>query len=175
MRVDRFLQDGQRLELGHADGEAGQLECLFTPGHAQGHLCFLEARYGGLVCGDMVSTLSSILIDPEDGDMAQYMASLERLARLPVQTVYPAHGPPDSRGVRVLEEQVRHRRRREDAVVEALAGGRIDLDELTARVWGDVPRPMLALARKSAISVLTMLDRQGRARFDGESAEPSDG
>lgn len=172
-RVDRLLSDGERLPVGHADGAAGELHCLFTPGHAQGHLCFFEPRYGGLVAGDMVSTLSSILIDPEDGDMAAYMASLARLAKLPVQIVYPAHGPADSRGVRVIEDQLEHRRERERAVLEAARSGPVELDALTARVWGDVPRPMLSFARKSAISILTMLDREGRARFDGQVAGPA--
>lgn len=172
-RVDRHLEDGERLELGHADGQRGELECVFTPGHAPGHLCFFEPRFGGLIAGDMVSTLSSILVDPEDGDMARYLRSLSRLAELPVRTVYPAHGPPDSRGVRVLEEQIRHRRVREGAVLDAIGSGPVGLDELTARVWGDVPRPMLSFARKSAVSILVMLEREGRARFDGSTAGPA--
>jgi glyoxylase-like metal-dependent hydrolase (beta-lactamase superfamily II)/8-oxo-dGTP pyrophosphatase MutT (NUDIX family) len=175
VRVDRLLEDGARLPIVHADGEPGEIECVFTPGHAQGHLCFFEPRYRGLVCGDMVSTLSSILIDPEDGDMADYMASLERLARMPVRTVYPAHGPPDSRGVQVIEDQIGHRRDREEAVRAAALAGPISLDELTVEVWGDVPRPMLAMARKSAVSILTMLDRRGRVHFDGGTAGPPDG
>jgi glyoxylase-like metal-dependent hydrolase (beta-lactamase superfamily II)/8-oxo-dGTP pyrophosphatase MutT (NUDIX family) len=175
VRVDRFLEDGERLPLGHSDGAAGQLECVFTPGHAQGHLCFLEPRYGGLVCGDMVSTLSSILIDPDDGDMADYLASLERLAHMPIRTVYPAHGPPDSRGVRVIEDQIAHRRDRERAVLAAALAGPVSLDDLTAEVWGDVPRPMLAMARKSAVSILTMLGRQGQVRIDDTTVGPPHG
>lgn len=175
VRVDRFLEDGERLAIGHADGGSGEIECIFTPGHAQGHLCFFEPRYRGLVCGDMVSSLSSILIDPEDGDMADYMASLERLTRLPVQTVYPAHGPPDSRGVRVIEDQIGHRRDREEAVLAAATAGPVALDDLTASVWGDVPRPMLAMARKSAVSILTMLERQGRVAFEDGTAGPPRG
>lgn len=172
VRVDRLIEDGARLPFGHSDGRPGEIECVFTPGHALGHLCFFEPRYQGLVCGDMVSTLSSILIDPEDGDMADYMASLERLAQMPVRTVYPAHGPPDSRGVQVVEDQIVHRRAREEAVRAVAVAGPVSLDDLTAEVWGDVPRPMLAMARKSAVSILAMLAREGLVCFEGGTAGP---
>jgi glyoxylase-like metal-dependent hydrolase (beta-lactamase superfamily II)/8-oxo-dGTP pyrophosphatase MutT (NUDIX family) len=174
VRVDREIQDGERLPFAHADGVPGALVAVFTPGHARGHLCFHEPRYGGLLAGDMVSTLSSILVDPDDGDMSDYMASLGRLERLPIQTVYPAHGPPDSRGTDIIREQIAHRREREAAVLAAAVAGPMELDALTMRVWNDVPRPMLGYAIKSAISILRMLADAGTVAFDGTRAGPPD-
>lgn len=170
IEVSRLVADGEELGFTHADGQPGRLCAVFTPGHAAGHLCYYEPRYKGLIAGDMVSTLSSILIDPDDGDMASYMDSLERLARLDIETVYPAHGPADARGVRVIEDQIRHRGVRRQAVLAALTDAPTPLSVLTRKVWGDVPRPMLGYAQKSAISILRMLQNEGLATFDGEAA-----
>lgn len=173
IQIERTIADGEAVDFEHADGVEGRLVALFTPGHAAGHLCFREERFGGLLAGDMVSTLSSILVDPADGDMAIYMDSLARLAALGVETVYPAHGPADSRGVRVIEEQIAHRQARTDAVLSAVRAGTVDLSALTAEVWGDVPRPMLGYAEKSAVSILRMLAARGEVRFDGRTVRPA--
>lgn len=171
--VDRAVADGQSLEFVHADGTPGELQAMFTPGHAEGHLCYLEPRYGGLIAGDMVSTLSSILIDPDDGDMGEYMRSLGRLVGLPIRTVYPAHGPADSRGARLVRVHIEHRTQRAEAVLRAVAEGPIALGALAEAVWGDVPRPMLGYAQKSAVSILRLLEREGHLVFDGEFARPA--
>jgi ribonuclease/clavin/mitogillin len=173
VQVDHTVADGQSLDLVHSDGTPGELQAVFTPGHAEGHLCFLEPRYGGLIAGDMVSTLSSILIDPDDGDMGEYMRSLERLATLPIRTVYPAHGPADSRGAQLIRVHIQHRTQRSDAVLRAVAEGPVTLGALTGIVWGDVPRPMLGYAQKSAVSILRLLEREGRLVFDGDLARPA--
>ena len=173
VRVDREVIDGQSLDFIHADGAPGELQAIFTPGHAEGHLCFLEPRYGGLIAGDMVSTLSSILIDPSDGDMGDYMRSLGRLGSLEIRTVYPAHGPADSRGARLIRVHLEHREQRSDAVLRAVARGPIALAELTRVVWGDVPRPMLGYAQRSAVSILRLLEHEGHLVFDGDLARPA--
>ncbi len=173
VRVDHELVDGQSLEFVHADGAPGELQAVFTPGHAEGHLCFLEPRYGGLIAGDMVSTLSSILIDPADGDRGDYMRSMARRVSLPIRTVYPAHGPADSRGARLIRVHIEHREQRSDAVLRAVTRGPITLDELTRVVWGDVPRPMLGYAQRSAVSILRLLEHEGHVDFDGDLVRPA--
>ena len=171
--VDRSLEDEERLDLGATpDGrEPWTLRCLFTPGHAPGHLCFLDSAYGALVAGDMVSTLSSILVHPDDGDLDLYLRSLERLAALPVRVVYPAHGPADAGGTRILDEQRVHRLERERAVIAAIRDGARDVEELTARVYVDVPRPMLGHAAHSVRSILHRLEAHGRLRLDGDRVD----
>lgn len=171
--VDRRLDDDEVLPLGAtpAGAPGWELRCLFTPGHAPGHLCFLDSHYGALVAGDMVSTLSSILIHPDDGDLGDYLRSLERLAALPVKVVYPAHGPADTRGTRALRGQLEHRHARTRAVVGAMEAGAADVEAITAAVYQDVPRPMLGLAAYSVRSILAYLREQGRVVFDGPVAK----
>jgi len=176
IQIDRVLEDGDRLPLGVIpDGQDGwELEVYHTPGHAPGHLSFFERRYGSLIAGDMISTLSSILIDPSDGDMAVYMRSLERLIELPSRLVYPSHGPPASTGPRALEEQHRHRIGRESAIFEAITAGATDIGEVVSRVYEETPEELLEHASLSVTSVCRKLSAEGRIRIAGDRLEPAD-
>ena len=80
--------------LREGDLAGGRFRVLETPGHAREHLAFLDEESGALVCGDLVSTLSTIVIDPPEGDMAEYERQLERMRMLAPRTLFPAHGPP---------------------------------------------------------------------------------
>lgn len=147
-----------------ADGAllGGRWRALHTPGHAHGHLAFRDERSGALLAGDMVSTLSTIVIDPPEGDMAVYLASLERLRSLEPRTLYPAHGAPAPDGVRTLDEYIAHRRARESKVLAALAAGGT-LSEVTARAYDDTPPAVYPIAERSCLASLEKLRAEGRA------------
>ncbi|MCA8941444.1 MAG: MBL fold metallo-hydrolase [Planctomycetes bacterium] len=164
------LADGDRIDLGRApDGSDGwELEALFTPGHDRGHLCFRETRYGALVAGDMVSTISTIMIDPPEGHLATYVGSLERLAALSIGTLYPAHGPAVREGNRVLDRFLTHRRAREESLVAALATGLGTIEELVPVVYSDTDPRMHAYASRSLRAGLDKLCEEGRARQQGD-------
>jgi len=163
----RPLGDGVRIPLGVApDGSEGwELEALHTPGHAPGHLVFRDSRYGALLAGDLVSTVSTIVIDPPEGHLATYLASLERVRDLlgPDDVVHPAHGPVASSGRRVLERYIEHRARREHSLVKALADGLEGEDEILRRVYADVDERMLPIAARSLRAGLEKLAEEGRA------------
>ena len=165
----RPLAEGDTLDLGEApDGSPGwTLEVRFVPGHAPGHLAFVESRYGAMVVGDMVSSLSSIIIAPEDGDLGQYMDSLRRLAAECRGIVYPGHGVPVVAGGDLLRAQVRHREARETSLLEALDTEPTTLEAIGLRVYptSEVPRrgPVRRLAEVALTSGLLKLEREGRA------------
>ncbi|MEZ4650264.1 MAG: aminopeptidase P family N-terminal domain-containing protein [Candidatus Eisenbacteria bacterium] len=176
--IDRTVGDGVRLPIGSSpDGKAGwELETVHTPGHAPGHLCFFERRYGSLFVGDMVSAQSSVLIRRKDGTMEDYLASLRRLAALPSEIVYPAHGPAVAGGAEILEKQLRHRAEREGEILRAMAtlesasrdlspeqaGGGCGAEEIVRLVYRDVPSEALPYAAESVASVADKLAREGR-------------
>ncbi len=145
---------------------------VFTPGHTAGHLCFFERRYGSLLAGDMISTLSSILVRTSDGEMTQYMESLERIAALPVRIVYPGHGPASPGGAAVLRAQLAHRRQREASILEAIRAGAEDIDSIVKQVYRDVPESMHGYAAQSVESVCEKLASQGDVRISGDRVEP---
>ena len=153
----------QRIE----DGETAYgAEAIFTPGHAEGHLCF--AVGDAVIAGDMVAGLGTILIDPSEGDMAVYLASLERLLARPPMVLLPAHGPaiPDGHGK--LSEYLAHRRMRESLVAAALHDTPRTLAELVADAYRDTPRALWGLAERSLLAHLVKLAREQRATDRGD-------
>lgn len=163
----RELADGVELPLGAApDGTQGwTLTALHTPGHAPGHLAFRESRYGAVIGGDLVSTVSTIVIDPPDGHLATYIKSLERMAEIMSGggVLHPAHGPVASNGHRVLARYLLHRERREESLIGALQDGLSEESELVARVYADVDKRLFPIAARSLRAGLEKLQEEGRA------------
>lgn len=151
--------------LGEGD-RLGRFRVLATPGHAREHLAFLDEETGALVCGDLASTLSTIVIDPPEGDMAEYERQLARVAALSPRNLYPAHGPPAPDAAAGLAQLLAHRQAREARVVEALGPGGT-LAEVTARAYDDTPAFLHGVAARSCLAVLLKLAAAGRAREGG--------
>jgi glyoxylase-like metal-dependent hydrolase (beta-lactamase superfamily II) len=116
----------------------------------------------------MFAGLGTILIDPDEGDMALYLASLERLLAHPQATILPAHGPAIVDGHGKLREYLAHRRMREQRVVDALATATPTTDELVAIVYSDTPRILWPLAERSLLAHLAKLVREGKAKNAGD-------
>ena len=151
-----------------ADGDLlhGRWRAVFTPGHAPGHLCFLDERTDALLAGDMVSTLSTVVIDPPEGNMGQYLASLERLRSLHARALYPAHGAPAPAAAAKLDEYLEHRRMRAQKVAAALAPGGT-LADVTRCAYDDTPPVLLPVAERSCLATLLWLEETGRASQTG--------
>jgi glyoxylase-like metal-dependent hydrolase (beta-lactamase superfamily II) len=146
----------------------GRWRAIFTPGHAPGHLCFLDQRTGALLAGDMVSTLSTVVIDPPEGNMGQYLDSLERLRSLPARALYPAHGAPAPAAIAKLDEYLEHRRMRAEKVAAALVPGGT-LSDVTRRAYDDTPPVLLPVAERSCLASLLWLEETGRALQTGDN------
>lgn len=159
------IGDGDRIPLGRApDGNAGwELQAIHTPGHDRGHLCFRESRYGTMLVGDMLSTISTIIVDPPEGHLATYLQSLERLATLPMTTLYPAHGPAMRDGQRLVKQYLRHRRQRETALLAALQQGGGTIEQLLPKVYWDADPQLFRFAARSLLAGLEKLREDGRA------------
>ncbi|AGP40410.1 MBL fold metallo-hydrolase [Sorangium cellulosum] len=168
--IARRLSDREVVRL---DGPAPTaLRVLHTPGHAPDHLCFFDEAEGVLVCGDMVAGVGTILIDPRDGDMAEYLAQLERLAALGARVALPAHGEPIDAPEALFRRYVAHRLGREQRVAAALeapgaAGsggdGGATLEELLPVAYADTAPHLWPIARLSLEAHLIKLEREGRA------------
>jgi glyoxylase-like metal-dependent hydrolase (beta-lactamase superfamily II) len=143
------------------DEDVGGIRCVYTPGHADGHLCFEHG--GATIAGDMVAGIGTILIDPSEGDMTVYLASLERLLARPAAMLLPAHGPAIPDGPAKLREYIAHRLMREGRVVAALRG-ELSVEELVASAYSDTPPMLWPLATRSLLAHLVKLASDGRAR-----------
>src|SRR3954465_13505126 len=142
-----------RVEVSHRLGGGDTPDggtAIFTPGHAEGHLCY--AVGDAVVAGDMIAGVGTILIDPSEGDMAVYLASLERLLARPQMTLLPAHGPAIRDGHGKLSEYLSHRRMRESLVAAALRDTPRTLGELVGDAYRDTPRALWGLAERSLLA-----------------------
>jgi glyoxylase-like metal-dependent hydrolase (beta-lactamase superfamily II) len=175
--VTGTIQDGDRLDLDTApdsNGEPGgvrarnwYLEAIHTPGHASGHLSFFEPHYRLLFAGDMVSTISSVVIAPPDGDLTMYLESLRRLAALDCRLLLPGHGSVSSTPRQTIELCIRHRAEREEQLLAALASGSRALEDLLIEVYKGVPEPLMKFARLQLQAGLEKLQREGRVIMNG--------
>jgi glyoxylase-like metal-dependent hydrolase (beta-lactamase superfamily II)/8-oxo-dGTP pyrophosphatase MutT (NUDIX family) len=155
------LVDSERLDL---DGET--LQVLATPGHAPGHLAFHLPERRALIAGDMVGGLSTILIDPVQGEMGDYLGSLDRLRRLDCTTLLPGHGPPLAGAA--IERAIDHRQMREARILAALERP-LDLEEIARGAYADAPLLPAALTRAQTLSHLLHLERAGKIRREDEA------
>jgi endoribonuclease LACTB2 len=156
--IDGELQDGQRVVL---SGDYPVL-VIHTPGHARGHLCFLEEEQRSLLCGDMVSGVSMIVVDPPEGDMDEYLGSLAKLAALRPETLFPGHGPVIKNADAKLREYIDHRLWREERILEAWNAGAHDPAAMLPAVYDDVPPQAWPLAQRQILAHLERLRRLGR-------------
>ena len=164
----RSLRDGDVIELDEGEHE---LEVVFTPGHAPGHIALLHRRSHTLFCGDLVASVGTILVRPPEGHMGDYLASLRRVRELKLRALHPAHGwtivDPEAH----LSAYEAHRLAREERVYEALAKqeGWAEPMELVPLAYEDVHQDYWFLAAMSLTAHLIHLHEQGRAERDGES------
>lgn len=169
-RVEVHALLDEAAALGPAVGM--DLAVLHTPGHAPGHLCLHERAAGWMIVGDMVSSVSTIVIDPDDdGDMDDYLAQLGRMADLAPTTLFPAHGDPIADGVAKLQAYVAHRAAREERIRAAVVGGADTLGAVVAKAYDDTPAWLWPVAAKSARAHLERLRRGGRVGRSGEGSD----
>jgi glyoxylase-like metal-dependent hydrolase (beta-lactamase superfamily II)/8-oxo-dGTP pyrophosphatase MutT (NUDIX family) len=165
IEVSRHLEDGAILDMGTAPDGQGRwhLQAIHTPGHAAGHLAFYEPRYRLLFVGDMVSTLSSVVIAPPEGDLSVYLESLRRLQTFPARLLLPSHGSPSARPSFVLQQCLAHRREREEQLLQILKAQPRTVSELAVEMYRGLPAALMRFAEMQVLAGLNKLRREGRA------------
>ncbi|MFT8245451.1 MBL fold metallo-hydrolase [Roseomonas sp. BN140053] len=163
---DETLADGAVVK-----GDGWRLRALHTPGHCANHLCFALEGTGVLFSADHVMSWSTSIVSPPDGDMADYMASLARVAGRDDRLLLPGHGPPLPEPAPFLAALLAHRREREARVLEALRGaGTATAAALVPAAYGPALDPRLApAAARSLLAHLLKLAREGAVRREGDS------
>ncbi len=165
VRIQRALREGDVIDL--PGRHRRRVRVLEMPGHARSHLAFLEEISRTLVAGDLVSGISTVVIDPAEGDMRDYLASLARIRALDVLALIPGHGAPHRGAARLLDALIEHRRVREARILRALAEGPLLEDDLRARAYADTPDADPVLAGKTLRAHLAKLEAEGRVRRGG--------
>jgi glyoxylase-like metal-dependent hydrolase (beta-lactamase superfamily II)/8-oxo-dGTP pyrophosphatase MutT (NUDIX family) len=162
---DHVLQGGQTLAL----AQGVTLHVVHTPGHASNHLCYWLEEERLLFTGDHVMQGSTVVINPPDGDMAAYLASLHSLLERELDWLAPGHGFLVGDPHAAIRGLIAHRLRREAKVAAAVAAaGRAPLAELVGRAYDDVPAALHGVAARSLLAHLLKLQADGAVREEGE-------
>ncbi len=160
---DRILIDGERLE-----GEGWTLNAVATPGHTSNHICLALPEAEALFTGDHVMGWSTTVVAPPDGDMADYMASLDRLLARDDRVYFPAHGPavedPRAHVLRLVE----HRRGRERQILAHLEAGEGRIPAMVEDMYRDVDPRLHPAAGRSVLAHLIDLEARGQANRQGD-------
>jgi glyoxylase-like metal-dependent hydrolase (beta-lactamase superfamily II) len=162
-RPDRVLGDGEILL-----GPDWTLQAVATPGHTSNHLCFALAEARALFSGDHVMGWATTVIMPPDGDMAAYMASLDKLRARDDHTYYPAHGPPIHKPRAHLDKLAAHRRQREAQILAQLEAGEGRIATMVAAIYRDVDPLLHPAAAQSVLAHLIDLEHRGVVRGEGD-------
>lgn len=150
------------VRLGDGDilsGPGWTLEAIETPGHTANHLCFGLREENTCFTGDHIMGWSTTVVAPPDGNMGDYMRSLEKIRRIGFETLWPTHGDA-IRGKEFVNtfitEYAAHRKAREAAIMAELRSGESSIPAMVARMYAEVD---LRLHPAAAMSVLGhMLD-----------------
>lgn len=169
------LRDGEHLRVAGLDVQA-----LHTPGHASDHLCLRVAETDVVLTGDHILGRGTTVVFWPDGDMKQYLTSLERLRQAPGRRIYPGHGPVVEDPAGKVAEYLAHRREREEQVRRAITAGAADAAAIVAAVYADVPLHLHPAALRSTQAVLAKMVAEGTVppsfaprRTGSEPDEPS--
>ena len=163
-RPDRILADGEQLV-----GDGWTLEALATPGHTSNHLCFALLEENALFTGDHVMGWSTSVISPPDGDMADYMRSMQRLLDREDMIYYPAHGDPVLNPRRLVRGMMGHRKQREGQILRFLERhGASEIPAMVARMYKGVDPRLYSAAGRSVLAHLIDLDGRGVAEAAGD-------
>jgi len=159
---DVALKDGEVVT-----GAGWGLEALATPGHTANHMAFALRGTDLLFSGDHVMAWSTTVVAPPDGAMADYMASLEKLARRPEQTYFPGHGGAVKDAPRFAAQLIRHRQGREASILRRLAEGPVDIPTLVRAIYIDIDPRLVGGAGLSVLAHLEDLVTRGLVATDG--------
>jgi glyoxylase-like metal-dependent hydrolase (beta-lactamase superfamily II) len=159
-----YAPDGILSDGGQVRGAGWTLEAVATPGHTSNHICLALPEAEALFTGDHVMGWSTTVVAPPDGDMADYMASLDRLLARDDRIYFPAHGPPVEDPHGHLQRLIAHRRGRERQILAHLEAKTGEIPVMVADMYRDVDPRLHPAAGRSVLAHLIDLEARGLVR-----------
>ena len=172
-------RDDLVIDVPMADGDTIEatefvLRAVHTPGHASNHLCYLLEHERLLFSGDHVMDGSTVVISPPDGDMAVYLASLERVKALRprLRTIAPGHGRLITDPIQRIEGYLEHRVEREAQILAAVrASGPVSIATVVEQLYAEVREELHPVAAKSVWAHLRKLADEALVTGDPDVAD----
>lgn len=173
-RPDVDFDPETRLAHGDTvDGPGWTVQALHTPGHISNHLCFALAEENAVLTGDHVMGWSTTIIPPPDGDVSDYLKSLQLLLDRSDEVLYPTHGGPVTDPQRYVSALLNHRLHREAQILGQLTNGPASAKQMVAVLYADVRKELHRPAARSVVAHLTKLHKEARAAPTAHDASPT--
>ena len=140
----RIIKENDIIQL-EGDGCLVSWKVMETPGHCPGHICLIGDA--GIISGDNVAVIGTILVPSNDGDMNEYIEGLIKIKNLKPPLLFPGHGPFSANPEKLLDRYIRHRRKRHKLVLETVKSNITDLETIAKISYEDTPdaHPMLLI------------------------------
>ena len=162
-----FRPDVSLCGGGSVSGPGWTLEAIPTPGHTSNHLCYALGQENACFTGDHIMGWSTTVITPPDGDMTDYLESLERIRAREFATLWPTHGPPIREVRPFIDAYLAHRQERIDQILLALADGPARIRDLVPRLYRDVDERLWPAAARSMLAAIIHMERGGDIEAGG--------
>ncbi len=153
---DRVLEDGEQMR-----GEGWTLTAVHTPGHTSNHLCFALEESKALFTGDHVMGWSTSVVIPPDGDMGDYLRSLERLMARDDAVYHSAHGAAITKPQQLVRGMIGHRRQRENQILRLLGEAARPIPEFIPAMYKGLDPRLITAAEMSVEAHLIDLEKRG--------------
>jgi glyoxylase-like metal-dependent hydrolase (beta-lactamase superfamily II) len=147
-----LADDGDSLDIG-----GFSLKIIHTPGHSPASICIYIRENKTLFTGDHILGIGTTVVDAPEGDMTQYIDSLQKLLSYDIRLICPGHGPLIKEAERKIHELIAHRRERELQVLRCLRHGRKNVARLVAEIYPELDYRLLELARRQVLAHLRKL------------------
>jgi glyoxylase-like metal-dependent hydrolase (beta-lactamase superfamily II) len=155
-------------------GHGWTMEAIATPGHTSNHICYGLVEENACFTGDHIMGWSTTVVTPPDGNMGDYMASLEVIKARDFKILWPTHGPPITQPGPFIDAYAEHRRDRERQILAELASGETTIEGMVPRMYAAVDPRLHPAAARSVLAHMIELVRQGRVLSDGEPGATSE-
>jgi len=159
---DVRAKDGEIIQ-----GDGWSVECVYTPGHTSNHLCFQYREQKALFTGDHVMGWSTSIISPPDGDMGDYLKSLDKLLKRDDEVYWPTHGPSIDDPKSFVEKFIEHRQEREDQITDCLTRGLSTIEVMVPDMYNGLPEFMYPAAARSVLAAMEHMANKGSIATDG--------
>ena len=165
-KPDILIKDGDILK-----GKNWTLEAIHTPGHLSNHLCFALLEEKALFSGDHVMGWSTTIISPPDGNMTDYLISLEKLLNRNDKIYYPTHGLPIEEPIKFVKQVYAHRLRRDNEICRFLEQGNKSIDQIVKAIYPTIDKSLYLAASRTIYAHLIRLVELGKVNSDGPPTE----
>jgi glyoxylase-like metal-dependent hydrolase (beta-lactamase superfamily II) len=171
---DRFTPDVSVCGGATIAGTGWTFEAIPTPGHTSNHICYALAEENACFTGDHIMGWSTTVVSPPDGDMADYLASLDAIQARNFKTLWPTHGPPITEPGPFIDGYRAHRMERERQILAQLAAGKSRIGDMVPAMYVGVDARLYPAAGRSVLAHMVQLVKTGRVVTNGAAGIESD-